>query len=249
MRPQMIPWPSMKPPRCLTAALALAEVALLPVALGGCRDRPSGASASETSARSGLKPESSHSPAHDAPAASGASESRPVVSVDRAANDVGSGLGATDAASGPRGSDASTKRSPDPVGGSWVTCYGNYRPTSTPERDVTRLGILCGPANGMKPAAPMVTGQVTDIAIEHPLEVRQGDCFRIFAVAEAPVSDLAVVVRDPKGGPVASDHNNDRWPILNPDGPFCLVDTGKYSVEVRARQGRGKYALQIWQLP
>jgi hypothetical protein len=130
-----------------------------------------------------------------------------------------------------------------------VTCYGNYRPTSTPERDVTRLGILCGPANGMKPVGAMAQGDVTDNAIELPLEVRQGDCFRIFAVAESTVSDLAVVVRDPKGGPIASDHNNDRWPILNPDGPFCLVDAGKYSVEVRARQGKGKYALQIWRLP
>jgi hypothetical protein len=130
-----------------------------------------------------------------------------------------------------------------------VTCYGNYRPTSTPERDVTRLGLLCGPANGMKPLGAMLTGEATDNAVEHPLEVRQGDCFRIFAVADSTVSDLAVVVRDPKGGPVASDHNNDRWPILNPDGPFCLVDAGKYAVEVRARQGRGRYALQIWRLP
>jgi hypothetical protein len=130
-----------------------------------------------------------------------------------------------------------------------VTCYGNYRPTSTPERDVTRLGILCGPANGMKPVAPVAVGEATENPIELPLDVRQGDCFRIFAVAEGTVSDLAVVVRDPKGGPIASDHNNDRWPILNPDGPFCLVDAGKYSVEVRARQGKGKYALQIWRLP
>jgi hypothetical protein len=101
----------------------------------------------------------------------------------------------------------------------------------------------------MKPVGPIVTGDVTENAIELPFEARQGDCFRIFAVAEASASDLAVVVRDPKGGPVASDHNNDRWPIVNPDGPFCLVDGGKYTAELRARQGKGKYALQIWRLP
>jgi hypothetical protein len=48
---------------------------------------------------------------------------------------------------------------------------------------------------------------------------------------------------------VASDHNNDRWPILNPDGPFCLLDGGKHTVRVHARQGKGPYALQIWRLP
>ena len=67
--------------------------------------------------------------------------------------------------------------------------------------------------------------------------------------AQSNAADLQGVVRDPKGGPVASDHNNDRWPILNPDGPFCLVEAGTYTAEVRARQGKGKYALQIWRLP
>jgi hypothetical protein len=226
--------------------MVVVEVSALSLGLCGCRDRPSKASSSETAMRSGLKPESSTSPGAGEPESVVTSESRPVVSRDRAANDVGSGPRADGAANR---TDASARRAPDPIGGSWVTCYGNYRPTSTPDRDVTRLGILCGPANGMKPVGTTTLGEASDTPTEHELDVRQGDCFRVFAVADATVSDLAVVVRDPKGGPVASDHNNDRWPILNPDGPFCLVDPGKYSVEVRARQGRGKYALQIWRLP
>src|SRR5439155_23275393 len=83
---------------------------------------------------------------------------------------------------------------------------------------------------------------------EHPFDARPGECFRVFAVAETSAPDLAVVVRDPKGSPIASDHNNDRWPIVNPDGPFCVLDAGKYAVQVHARQGRGKFALQIWRL-
>jgi hypothetical protein len=130
-----------------------------------------------------------------------------------------------------------------------VTCYAQFRPTSTPERDVTRVALLCGPENGMKPVGPVITGEASDNPVEHPLEVKPGECFRLFAVAAGPVGDLAVEVRDPKGVPVASDHNNDRWPILNPDGPFCLLDGGKYSVRVHARQGRGPYALQVWKLP
>jgi hypothetical protein len=152
-----------------------------------------------------------------------------------------------DAAS--KGGPDQASRAPEPVGGPWVTCYGNYRPTSTPERDVIRLGLLCGPANGMRLEGATITGEATDAVTEHAFDVRAGDCFRVLAVAGSSVPDLAVEVRNPKGVPVASDHNNDRWPILNPDGPFCLLDAGKHTVRVHARQGRGRYALQIWRLP
>jgi hypothetical protein len=146
-----------------------------------------------------------------------------------------------------RAGDAGGKA--EPVGGPWVTCYAHFRPTSTPERDVTRLALLCGPENGMKIVGSTITADASDTPIEHPLEAKAGDCFRLFAVAAPQVTDLAIEVRDPKGVPVASDHNNDRWPILNPDGPFCLLDGGKHTVRVHARQGKGPFALQIWRLP
>jgi hypothetical protein len=101
----------------------------------------------------------------------------------------------------------------------------------------------------MRLDGPTLVGDASEMAIEHPFDVHAGECFRIFAVADNAAPDLSVEVRSPKGVPVASDHNNDRWPILNPDGPFCLLDAGKHTVRVHARQGRGKYALQIWRLP
>lgn len=161
--------------------------------------------------------------------------------------DVAPGASGATREGAPRGGDAAGK--PEPVGGPWVTCYAHFRPTSTPERDVTRLALLCGPENGMKIVGSTITADASDIPIEHPLEAKPGECFRVFAVAAPQVTDLAIEVRDPKGVPVASDHNNDRWPILNPDGPFCLLDGGKHTVRVHARQGRGSYALQIWRLP
>jgi len=135
------------------------------------------------------------------------------------------------------------------MGGAWVTCYGHFRPKSTPERDVMRLGLLCGPANGMRLVGSTFTGDASDVPTEHGFVARAGECFRVFAVAEASVADLGVEVRDAKGLPVASDHNSDRFPILNPDGPFCLLDVGTYSLRVHARKGRGRYAMQLWRLP
>ena len=140
-------------------------------------------------------------------------------------------------------------RPSEPVGGRWVSCYANYRATSTPERDVARLAALCGPDNGMVPTGPIAVGDAADTPEDHRLEAGAGDCFRIFAVADAFVGDLGVEVISPRGNAVTWDRNGDRWPILNPDGPFCLFDAGTYTVRVRALLGKGRYAMQVWRLP
>jgi hypothetical protein len=137
----------------------------------------------------------------------------------------------------------------EPVGGRWVSCYANYRPTSMPERDLARLVAMCGPENGMVPVGPIVTGDAGDAVENQRLEAERGDCFRIFAVADAFVTDLGVEIVNPRGNAITWDRNGDRWPILNPEGPFCVFDAGTYTIRVRANQGRGRYALQVWRLP
>ncbi len=137
----------------------------------------------------------------------------------------------------------------EPVGGRWVSCYANYRPTSTPERDLIRLVAMCGPDNGMVPAGAMVSGDAADAVENQRFEAEAGDCFRIFAVADAFVTDLGVEVINSRGNTMTWDRNGDRWPILNPDGPFCVFEGGTYTIRVRANQGKGRYALQVWRLP
>jgi hypothetical protein len=144
---------------------------------------------------------------------------------------------------------ASMMRPSEPVGGRWVSCYANYRPTSAPERDVARLAAMCGPENGMVPVGSIVSGDAVDGGQDHRFDAEAGACFRIFAAADAYVADLGVEVVNPKGHAITWDRNGDRWPILNPDGPFCLFDVGTYTIHVRALQGKGRYALQVWRLP
>ena len=140
-------------------------------------------------------------------------------------------------------------RPSESVGGRWVSCYANFRVTGPPERDVARLAAMCGPENGMTPVGPIAGGQAVDAAEDHRLEAEAGDCFRIFAAADAFVTDLGVEVINPRGNAITWDRNGDRWPVLNPDGPFCLFDAGTYTVRVRALQGKGRYAIQTWRLP
>jgi hypothetical protein len=138
---------------------------------------------------------------------------------------------------------------PEPVGGKWLSCYAQFQPRTRPELDVRRLGQLCGPPNGMRRVAA-TQSEVAEAAQgrEHRWRVRGGECFRVFAVAEPGVSDLDVEIFGPQGKRFAFDTTDDRWPVVNPDGPFCLVREGEYRAVVRAQRGSGRYAIEIWRL-
>ena len=45
---------------------------------------------------------------------------------------------------------------------------------------------------------------------------------------------------------VGHDTNEDAFPMLNPDGPFCLTRPGVYTVLVSVEKGGGHYAIQVW---
>jgi hypothetical protein len=203
---------------------------ILAVVLSACPSQKNGSS-HEPDARSDRTPEAPAPPA----AASGDVDIEPKEGEGKATL--------------PRNLDAAMKRAREPFGGSWIGCYAHYKPASTPERDVTRLALLCGPENGMQRVGSMLTGEAAESVSEHAFDVRSGECFRIFAVAGPAVSELSVEVYDANEIGVASDGEADRWSVLMRDGPLCPREGGKYTVRVRARQGKDKYALEIWRLP
>jgi hypothetical protein len=137
------------------------------------------------------------------------------------------------------------------VGGPWVRCYGNFRPAGDPVKDVTRLSLLCGPENGMRrlSKAPF-EGTAAEGAppVTTSFEARRGECYRVFAVAEPSVGDLDVTVESSRGAPIAADHGEDAWPIVQPDRPFCPLGDDRLAVSVAARKGHGRFAAEIWVL-
>ena len=142
-----------------------------------------------------------------------------------------------------------TPRRPSRVGGLWVSCYGGFRDSGTPLTDVTRLGMLCGPVNGMRPHGEPHQGQLAPGKIVTiPLKAKAGSCFRVFAVAASPITDLNVVVRSPRGHAMARDDSHDRWPIVEPERPFCALEDGIFSLQLSAAE-RGEYAVAVWRLP
>lgn len=137
------------------------------------------------------------------------------------------------------------------VGGPWVRCYGGFHPSGEPLKDVTRLSMLCGPENGMKRLwKETLEGAVREggPATSQSFEARRGECYRVFAVAEPTVVDLDVAVRSSRGAAVAADHGEDSWPIVQPDRPVCPLEDDRYTVEVTAKRGSGRFAAEVWVL-
>ncbi len=212
--------------------IALLASLLVPTALG-CHDRDQ-ARPTAASDGSGLdRADASAQPSGSAAAASASSaEPAPPTSAAEAAPSGDSGL-----------------RHAAPVGGNWLKCYAEFQPRTRPELDVMRLGLMCGPSNGMKKltAAPEADIREGDKR-EHRWRASVGDCYRIFAVASPDVKDLDVEVLDPKGKRIAFDTSDDRWPVVNADGAFCAFEDGDYRALVKAQRGSGRYAMEIWRL-
>lgn len=138
-----------------------------------------------------------------------------------------------------------------PPFGPWVRCYGGFRPGDVPARDVQRLAMLCGPSLGMRAAWPIAEGVVDDQGPprEHGLTLERGACARVFAASAPGVADLDVELVAPGGAVIVEDAIDDRWPIVPSDRGACVSDGGAYVVRVRARKGKGAYAVQAWVLP
>lgn len=71
-------------------------------------------------------------------------------------------------------------------------------------------------------------------------------CYRIYAVGDASVKDLDLLLRGPSGEAVVADVTHDAWPVLPPREPACFPIPGLYMLEVSVYRGAGRYALQVW---
>ncbi|SRR5260221_8929972 len=133
-------------------------------------------------------------------------------------------------------------------GGAFETCYQGFRPSGNVERDLAQMTSLCGPPNAMKPVTPVIQGAQTqsDAIARFTFHGETGRCYRIFSASERGVLDMDMAMLDPDKNVVGHDTNEDAFPMLNPDGPFCLTRPGLYTVLVSVEKGAGRFALQVW---
>jgi len=133
-------------------------------------------------------------------------------------------------------------------GGVFESCYQGFHPTGNVERDLEQMTSMCGPPNSMKPVTPVIQGTQgqRDPIARFTFKGEMGRCYRIFSASERGVQDMDMAMLDPDKNVVGHDTNEDSFPMLNPDGPFCLTRPGVYTVLVSVEKGSGRYALQVW---
>lgn len=134
-------------------------------------------------------------------------------------------------------------------GGLWAKCYEGVALSGDVLRDVTRLGLSCGPSNGMRrktrQAIVGLVGQ-NEPPVTVTLRASRAACYRVLAVADAQVGDLNVTVRSSRDVGVAADHSAGRLAIVQPDRPFCALADDTYTIEISAGRGAGRFAAEVW---
>ncbi len=132
----------------------------------------------------------------------------------------------------------------DPLG---VGCYDGFAPRATPRIDVMRLSLSCGPVNGLTSFA-RANGTVDEAEgpFVYQWAVHRHDCYRLFAVAAAPVDDLEVEIVQLRGPRVSLTNQNRRWLVVDEGGPFCALRDGEFEAHFSTHSGHGEVSVAIW---
>lgn len=131
----------------------------------------------------------------------------------------------------------------------WSACLERIGPSDEPAAAVAKLGRVCGRPAAQRALSPVREAEQTEeeaverytFRAEHP-----GACFRVYAVGDAGVNEMAVEVVNPGGDVIAASKALGRVAAAPHDAPLCIEEPAVYTVEVAVTRGRGRYALQVW---
>jgi hypothetical protein len=158
-----------------------------------------------------------------------------------------SGPAPSESARGENAPDA-TKGAESLSGRPFVRCAEGFVSSGDPLRDVTKLGVACGPSTGMTALGDATEGAIAEGGAELvvPLGLVDGRCYRVFAAAESSVSELDAEIVSSRGVALGRDHTEGRVAVVQPDRAMCALAADDASVVVRAKKGVGRAAAWIW---
>jgi hypothetical protein len=129
-------------------------------------------------------------------------------------------------------------------------CYVGIDLTRDAPTDLAAIVQRCGAPMGMSPVGGAIIDSLSagQPMHEYGVDVEAGSCYRIFAVGGRGIEDLDTGLKDPAGEWVSKDILDDAFPILNPNGPFCVRQGGRHKLLVSVAKGSGTYAVQLWKV-
>ncbi len=134
-------------------------------------------------------------------------------------------------------------------GGGWVLCREGLVLSGDPLKDVTRLGLMCGPSNGMRRKTQQaLVGVLAENAppVTTAVRLMRGACYRVFAAADETVGELEVTLHSSRDATIATGKVSERLSIVQPDRPFCCLEEDLATLHVRALRGSGRFAAEVW---
>ncbi len=138
------------------------------------------------------------------------------------------------------------RRAPKPMD-NFSGCYVGYPLGEQPERDVARLGWLCGPSNGMRRVERANKRAEEGVSMLMLREVtRAGQCWRWFFVAGRGVTGLEFEIEEAGGQQAFFEGGGPRWAVIPATRPYCAASSGLLQLKLRTRQGEGQVAFEAW---
>jgi hypothetical protein len=132
-------------------------------------------------------------------------------------------------------------------------CFTTVSPTGKHAQDYVALAAACGAPTGLLEYVAPVEGKLHNV--HDPVDIYKisllgGFCYRYFAVADAGIADLDLLIEKPGGALVGDDKTNSPIAIIDGDKPWCIAEdqTLEFHVKVDG-PGSGGYSFGVWARP
>jgi hypothetical protein len=131
-------------------------------------------------------------------------------------------------------------------------CWKTVAITGDHRKDFASLVDKCGTPTGLAEYAKPADGHlhhVHDKRDTFTLKLASGFCYRYFAVADAGIKDIDILV-EKVGGAIVADNQSGPVAIIEGDKPWCMTEdiTYEFHIEVDG-VGKGRYTFGVWARP
>jgi hypothetical protein len=132
-------------------------------------------------------------------------------------------------------------------------CWAQVSVTGEHTKDYAAIVAACGTPTGLLEYAKPVEGTLHhkhDPADVFTMPVLAGYCYRYFAVADATITDLDLLIEKKGGALVGDDKTSSPYAIIDGDQSWCQDEDQNLEFHVQVDgPGKGGYTFGVWARP
>ena len=132
-------------------------------------------------------------------------------------------------------------------------CWEGTALSGDHRKDYEVLAQKCGAPTGLVEYVKPIIGRLHhkhDKRDTVKLKLYGGMCYRYFAVSDAGIKDLDILVMKPSGALVADDKTTHPIAIIEFDKTWCMDEDAEYDFHIEVDgEGNGHYTFGVWAKP